>query len=468
MELIGEDAATFVFMTPILWAFQWIRCSQTFLLKGFVKGLCTIQTKFRQHAWSLGVRAQVSPEDISLVELGEGERAASTSKGGAGTTSSRRAARESLIREGDSDSDERPSGKVRPSVKESSGAKAESEEEKPSGKEPTTVGKTKTTVKGKKTSRGGAPKSSQRQSVRESLRREAESDEKPSVKESTGAKAESEEEKQSVKVRASGKESTTEGKAEINLNEAATTVKGKKTSRGGAPKSSQRQAARDSLRREAESDEKPSGKEWSGANAESEEEKPSGKVKASGKESTSDGKSTTNWNEARAAAGKRRAAAQIRNSSIGIGNLEPALGSRHLKPIRPKRPRIKRVIPIQSKTCHRAADVQDSPEYELSLCQPPIPTSPHQHGSLPTNVICSLPTNVMPDPASLSSAPGVQNSDTTYLSVQSLPPGHPLYFSRSEHPSPTMLESPNSQTRRQLSSSPMPQFSLNSISPSYF
>ena len=390
MELIGEDAATFVFMTPILWAFQWIRCSQTFLLKGFVKGLCTIQTKFRQPAWSLGVRAQVSPEDISLVELGEGERAASTSKGGAGTTSSRRAARESLNREGDSDSDERPSGKVRPSVKESSGAKAESEEEKPSGKEPTTVGKTKTTVKGKK------------------------------------------------------------------------------SSRGGASKSSQRQAARDSLRREAESDEKPSGKEWSGANAESEEEKPSGKVKASGKESTSDGKSTTNWNEARAAAGKRRAAAQIRNSSIGIGNLEPALGSRHLKPIRPKRPRIKRVIPIQSKTCHRAADVQDSPEYELSLCQPPIPTSPHQHGSLPTNVICSLPTNVMPDPASLSSAPGVQNSDTTYLSVQSLPPGHPLYFSRSEHPSPTMLESPNSQTRRQLSSSPMPQFSLNSISPSYF
>ena len=390
MELIGEDAATFVFMTPILWAFQWIRCSQTFLLKGFVKGLCTIQTKFRQPAWSLGVRAQVSPEDISLVELGEGERAASTSKGGAGTTSSRRAARESLSREGDSDSDERPSGKVRPSVKESSGAKAESEEEKPSGKEPTTVGKTKTTVKGKK------------------------------------------------------------------------------SSRGGASKSSQRQAARDSLRREAESDEKPSGKEWSGANAESEEEKPSGKVKASGKESTSDGKSTTNWNEARAAAGKRRAAAQIRNSSIGIGNLEPALGSRHLKPIRPKRPRIKRVIPIQSKTCHRAADVQDSPEYELSLCQPPIPTSPHQHGSLPTNVICSLPTNVMPDPASLSSAPGVQNSDTTYLSVQSLPPGHPLYFSRSEHPSPTMLESPNSQTRRQLSSSPMPQFSLNSISPSYF
>ena len=390
MELIGEDAATFVFMTPILWAFQWIRCSQMFLLKGFVKGLCTIQTKFRQHAWSLGVRAQVSPEDISLVELGEGERAASTSKGGAGTTSSRRAARESLSREGDSDSDERPSGKVRPSVKESSGAKAESEEEKPSGKEPTTVGKTKTTVKGKK------------------------------------------------------------------------------SSRGGASKSSQRQAARDSLRREAESDEKPSGKEWSGANAESEEEKPSGKVKASGKESTSDGKSTTNWNEARAAAGKRRAAAQIRNSSIGIGNLEPALGSRHLKPIRPKRPRIKRVIPIQSKTCHRAADVQDSPEYELSLCQPPIPTSPHQHGSLPTNVICSLPTNVMPDPASLSSAPGVQNSDTTYLSVQSLPPGHPLYFSRSEHPSPTMLESPNSQTRRQLSSSPMPQFSLNSISPSYF
>ena len=390
MELIGEDAATFVFMTPILWAFQWIRCLQTFLLKGFVKGLCTIQTKFRQHAWSLGVRAQVSPEDISLVELGEGETAASTSKGGAGTTSSRRAARESLSREGDSDSDERPSGKVRPSVKESSGAKAESEEEKPSGKEPTTVGKTKTTVKGKK------------------------------------------------------------------------------SSRGGASKSSQRQAARDSLRREAESDEKPSGKEWSGANAESEEEKPSGKVKASGKESTSDGKSTTNWNEARAAAGKRRAAAQIRNSSIGIGNLEPALGSRHLKPIRPKRPRIKRVIPIQSKTCHRAADVQDSPEYELSLCQPPIPTSPHQHGSLPTNVICSLPTNVMPDPASLSSAPGVQNSDTTYLSVQSLPPGHPLYFSRSEHPSPTMLESPNSQTRRQLSSSPMPQFSLNSISPSYF
>ena len=390
MELIGEDAATFVFMTPILWAFQWIRCLQTFLLKGFVKGLCTIQTKFRQHAWSLGVRAQVSPEDISLVELGEGETAASTSKGGAGTTSSRRAARESLSREGDSDSDERPSGKVRPSVKESSGAKAESEEEKPSGKEPTTVGKTKTTVKGKK------------------------------------------------------------------------------SSRGGASKSSQRQAARDSLRREAESDEKPSGKEWSGANAESEEEKPSGKVKASGKESTSDGKSTTNWNEARAAAGKRRAAAQIRNSSIGIGNLEPALGSRHLKPIRPKRPRIKRVIPIQSKTCHRAADVQDSPEYELSLCQPPIPTSPHQHGSLPTNVICSLPTNVMPDPASLSSAPGVQNSDTTYLSVQSLPPGHPLYFSRSEHPSPTMLESLNSQTGRQLSSSPMPQFSLNSISPSYF
>ena len=325
MELIGEDAATFVFMTPILWAFQWIRCSQTFLLKGFVKGLCTIQTKFRQPAWSLGVRAQVSPEDISLVELGEGERAASTSKGGAGTTSSRRAARESVSREGDSDSDERPSGKVRPSVKESSGAKAESEEEEPSGK-----------------------------------------------------------------------------------------------------------------------------------------------VRASGKESTSDGKSTTNWNEARAAAGKRRAAAQIRNSSIGIGNLEPALGSRHLKPIRPKRPRIKRVIPIQSKTCHRAADVQDSPEYELSLCQPPIPTSPHQHGSLPTNVICSLPTNVMPDPASLSSAPGVQNSDTTYLSVQSLPPGHPLYFSRSGHPSPTMLESPNSQTGRQLSSSPMPQFSLNSMSPSYF
>ena len=389
MELIGEDAATFVFMTPILWAFQWIRCSQTFLLKGFVKGLCTIQTKFRQPAWSLGVRAQVSPEDISLVELGQ-RTSASTSKEGEATSSSRRAARESLSREGDSDSDERPSGKVRPSVKESSGAKAESEEEKPSGKEPTTVGKTKTTVKGKK------------------------------------------------------------------------------SSRGGASKSSQRQAARDSLRREAESDEKPSGKEWSGANAESEEEKPSGKVKASGKESTSDGKSTTNWNEARAAAGKRRAAAQIRNSSIGIGNLEPALGSRHLKPIRPKRPRIKRVIPIQSKTCHRAADVQDSPEYELSLCQPPIPTSPHQHGSLPTNVICSLPTNVMPDPASLSSAPGVQNSDTTYLSVQSLPPGHPLYFSRSEHPSPTMLESPNSQTRRQLSSSPMPQFSLNSISPSYF
>ena len=33
VELLGEDVVTFAFITPILWAFQWIRCSETFFLK---------------------------------------------------------------------------------------------------------------------------------------------------------------------------------------------------------------------------------------------------------------------------------------------------------------------------------------------------------------------------------------------------------------------------------------------------
>ena len=76
MELLGEDAVTFVFITPILWAFQWIRCLKFSFLEG-----STIQT-FRQPNWSVGVRTQVSPEDISLVELGD-TAAASTSSVGA-------------------------------------------------------------------------------------------------------------------------------------------------------------------------------------------------------------------------------------------------------------------------------------------------------------------------------------------------------------------------------------------------
>ena len=39
VELLGEDAVTFVFITPILWAFQWIRCSQLSFLKLTTKHL---------------------------------------------------------------------------------------------------------------------------------------------------------------------------------------------------------------------------------------------------------------------------------------------------------------------------------------------------------------------------------------------------------------------------------------------
>ena len=129
MELLGEDAVTFVFITPILWAFQWIRCSKLSFSEG-----STIRI-FRQPNWSVGVGAQVSPEDISLVELGQ-TAAALTSSGGGKSSSSRRAtiSREAARR----DSEERkPSTKVRPSAKESTGAKAK-------------VNVRPTTVKGKK------------------------------------------------------------------------------------------------------------------------------------------------------------------------------------------------------------------------------------------------------------------------------------------------------------------------------
>ena len=126
---------------------------------------------------------------------------------------------------------------------------------------------------------------------------------------------------------------------------------------------------------------------------------------------------------------------QIGNPGIGISlpNLEPILASKRFKPIRQKRKRshAKRVIPIQSRKCHRPADRPDSLDPGRSLCPPPIPNSP-QH--------CFLPPNVMPDPASLSSGSGPrlhecpvqQSCDKTSLnlSVSSLP-RHPLYFSLS-------------------------------------
>ena len=110
MELLGEDAVTFVFMTPILWAFQWIRCSKLSFSEG-----STIRI-FRQPNWSVGVGAQVSPEDISLVELGQ-TAAALTSSGGGKSSSSR--SREVARRDSE---EEKPSTKVRPSAKESTGA----------------------------------------------------------------------------------------------------------------------------------------------------------------------------------------------------------------------------------------------------------------------------------------------------------------------------------------------------------
>ena len=126
MELLGEDAVTFVFMTPILWAFQWIRCSKLSFSEG-----STIRI-FRQPNWSVGVGAQVSPEDISLVELGQ-TAAALTSSGGGGKSSSS-ISREAARRDSE---EEKPSAKVRPTTKESTGAKAK-------------INVRPTTVKGKK------------------------------------------------------------------------------------------------------------------------------------------------------------------------------------------------------------------------------------------------------------------------------------------------------------------------------
>ena len=120
MELLGEDAVTFVLITPILWAFHWIRCSQS--ISDFLRVYIS-----RQPTWSLGVSAQVSPEDISLVELGP-TAGPSTSRGAATTSCLRRAAGEGpgelQSREVASGSEENPSAEVTPSAKVSASTKA--------------------------------------------------------------------------------------------------------------------------------------------------------------------------------------------------------------------------------------------------------------------------------------------------------------------------------------------------------
>ena len=273
---------------------------------------------------------------------------------------------------------------------------------------------------------------------------------------------------------------------DISLVELGQTAK-PSTSRGVTARTSySRKAARDGVRK-LESRELGSGSD----------EEESAKLTSSAKVSnTTCAKATTNLNAPIAVKGKKREKAkksavevktskaesisdadakatphQVGNPSIGISeaasqsNLEPVLASKP-KPIRQKRSLAKKINPVQSRKFHRAASGPDSLDSGLSMCPPPIPSSPKH---------CSLPHNFIQDPASLSSAPRLlecpvqQNSDTTYLSVSSLPSGHPHYFrlsSRRVHASLPFLKSPNNQHGQQLSSSP--QFSLASMSPSYF
>ena len=112
VELLGEDAVTFVLITPILWAFHWIRCSQSILFK---TDLLRVYIS-RQPTWSLGASAQVSPEDISLVELGP-TAGPSTSRGAATTSCLRRAAGELQDRDVASGSEDSPIAKVSASTK---------------------------------------------------------------------------------------------------------------------------------------------------------------------------------------------------------------------------------------------------------------------------------------------------------------------------------------------------------------
>ena len=214
------------------------------------------------------------------------------------------------------------------------------------------------------------------------------------------------------------------------------------------------------------------------ARRDSEERKPSTKVRPSAKESTGakakvnvrpttvKGKKRrkvkkvaevkTNKAETRGAAAKT-APQQIGNPSTSISNIEHILASKRLKPIGQKRSHSK--TRVKSRKGHRAADGYadglGSLESGLSLCppQPPVPTSPPQNLFL-------LP-NFVPDPAPRLLQCPVQK---TYLSVPSFP-RHPLYISSSSRP--TTLERLNNEAAsgRQLSSSPTPQFSL---SPSYF
>ena len=274
---------------------------------------------------------------------------------------------------------------------------------------------------------------------------------------------------------------------DISLVELGQTEKPSTSSGVTATTSSSRKAARDGVS-QLESRELGSGSD----------EEESAKVTSSAKVfNTTCAKAATNLNAPIAVKGKKRKKAkksatevktskaesiadaaakattrQVGNPSIGISvaasqsNHEPVLASKRSMPIRQKRSHAKKVNPIRSRKFHRPENGPDSLDSGLSLCPPPIPASPKH---------CSLPHNFIQDPASLSSAPRLlecpvqQNPDTTYLSVSSLPSGHPHYFrlsSRRVHASLPLLKSPNNQHGQQLSSSP--QFSLASMSPSYF